>query len=80
MPAVTVKNIPDKLYKKLKDSAANHRRSINSEIIYCMESMLESRNIDVDRFLTEIEQLQASIKAPPLTEAFLKKAKEAGRP
>jgi len=30
MPAVTVKNIPDELYKKLKDSAANHRRSINS--------------------------------------------------
>jgi len=45
-----------------------------------MESMLESRKIDVDRFLTEIEQLQASIKAPPLTEAFLQKAKEAGRP
>ncbi len=41
MPAtLTLKNIPDDVYVRLKLSAETHRRSMNSEAIVCLEAML----------------------------------------
>ena len=80
MPAITVKNIPDPLYKKLKRSAAENRRSMNSEIIHCLESVLESRRIDADVFLREVEEIQKELHIPLVTDEFLQAAKEEGRP
>ncbi len=41
MPAtLTLKNIPDEVYERLKDSAESHRRSLNSEAIVCLETAL----------------------------------------
>lgn len=41
MPAtLTLKNIPDEVYERLKDSAESHRRSLNSEAIVCLETVL----------------------------------------
>ena len=37
---LTLKNIPDEVYKRLKGSAEAHRRSLNSEAIVCLESVL----------------------------------------
>ena len=37
MATLTLKNVPEKLHKRLKESAAQHRRSINSEAICCLE-------------------------------------------
>ena len=37
---LTLKNIPDDVYDRLKLSAAAHRRSMNSEAIVCLESVL----------------------------------------
>ena len=37
MATITVKNIPDNVYDTLKQLAASHHRSINSEIIYLVE-------------------------------------------
>jgi plasmid stability protein len=37
---LTLKNIPDTLYERLKASAEKHRRSLNSEAIVCLESVL----------------------------------------
>ena len=37
MPSITVKSIPDELYERIKQSAAEHRRSINKEVIICLE-------------------------------------------
>ncbi|VAX02847.1 hypothetical protein MNBD_GAMMA19-1382 [hydrothermal vent metagenome] len=31
MPAMTIKNIPDDLYSRLKEAAQTHHRSMNSE-------------------------------------------------
>ncbi|MDQ3254247.1 MAG: Arc family DNA-binding protein, partial [Acidobacteriota bacterium] len=33
MATLTIKNLPDDLYQQLKRTAAQHRRSINSEVI-----------------------------------------------
>jgi hypothetical protein len=40
MPALTIKNIPDDLYIRLKEAARARRRSLNSEILYCVERTL----------------------------------------
>ena len=37
---LTLKNIPDEVYQRLKASAESHRRSLNSEAIVCLESVL----------------------------------------
>lgn len=37
---LTLKNIPDEVYDRLKALAETHRRSLNSEAIVCLESVL----------------------------------------
>ncbi|MBW1716868.1 MAG: Arc family DNA-binding protein, partial [Deltaproteobacteria bacterium] len=51
MATVTVKNIPDELYERLKTVAEINRRSINSEIIVCIENAVTSRRINPDEVL-----------------------------
>ncbi len=45
MPALTVKNIPQHLYDKLKLVAESHHRSLNSEIVHCLETVLMPQKI-----------------------------------
>lgn len=40
MASLTIKNIPDELYEHLKQAANAHHRSVNSELIYCLERTL----------------------------------------
>jgi len=40
MASLTIKNIPDDLYEHLKQAANAHHRSVNSELIYCLERAL----------------------------------------
>lgn len=37
---LTLKNIPDDVYARLKASAEVHRRSLNGEAIVCLEAVL----------------------------------------
>ena len=37
---LTLKNIPDEVYDRLKQSAVTNRRSMNSEAIVCLEAAL----------------------------------------
>jgi plasmid stability protein len=38
--SLTLKNIPDTVYARLKLAAETHRRSLNSEAIVCLEAAL----------------------------------------
>ncbi len=80
MPTLTIKAIPEPLYERLKESATENHRSINSEVIVCLERSLQSRRIDPEAFLARIDSLQKRISLPPLTDEILKKAKAEGRP
>ncbi len=80
MPAITLKNIPDELYARLKESAADHRRSLNSEIIVRLEQALLTARIDPDAFLARADARRKRLALPPLTERRLKAIKTAGRP
>jgi plasmid stability protein len=80
MPALTIKNIPDTLYQQLKTAAELHRRSINSEVIICLEKTLAATKITPADRLSRIEQLRASIKANSITSEDIDEAINNGRP
>ena len=51
MATLTLKNIPDNLYNQLKEAAKLHHRSINSEILYCVERTINPHKINVNEHL-----------------------------
>jgi len=45
MATLTIKNLPDALYEKLKERAAGNRRSINSEAILAVERAVTDHGV-----------------------------------
>ncbi len=80
MPTITVKNIPPDLYERLRRSAAANRRSINSEIIVCIEQAVRSSKVDVEEVLAEARRLREKTAGYEITDEELTRAKSAGRP
>ena len=80
MPTITIKNIPDDLYEKLKKRAEEHGRSMNNEVIFCLKRALQGGRVDPEAFLAGVEAMQQRMSLPPLTEEILRAAKEEGRP
>lgn len=76
---MTIKRIPEVLYRRLKGSATVHHRSLNSEVINCLEQLVGSRRIEPGALLAGIDALRKRVALPPLTEQFLHQAKAAGR-
>ncbi|HAC14756.1 MAG TPA: DNA-binding protein [Bacteroidetes bacterium] len=62
MPSITVKNIPAPLYQKIKDRAEAQHRSINSEIIACLEQSTLSNRVSSEEILYQAHQIRQSIK------------------
>lgn len=58
---LTLKNIPDDVYDRLKASAETHRRSLNSEAIVCLESVLLPGRVPVADRLARARALRASL-------------------
>jgi antitoxin FitA len=79
MATLTVKNIPDDVYKRLKTQAARHHRSLNQEIIACLERSTFSVPVDSATFLARAREIRRNIKGPLLTEKRLHQLKTAGR-
>lgn len=80
MPALTIKNIPDTLYAHLKIAANQHRRSINSEVLFCLEQSLLSVKPNPAERLKRIEQLRNSIKPVNISLDDIDNAITTGRP
>jgi len=80
MPTVTVKNIPAELYELLKRSAQVNRRSINSEIIVCIERALRSRQIDPETVLLRAQKLREKTVDYPISDEEFTEARTSGRP
>jgi plasmid stability protein len=80
MPTLTIKGMPDPLYRRLKERAAANRRSLNSEIILALEQALAAPLPDAESLLARADALRATLRTPQLTEARLRAAKRRGRP
>jgi len=79
MATVTVKNIPDELYERLKTVAKINRRSINSEIIVCIENAVTSRRIDPDEVLENARRLRQLTADHRISDEEFNQAKAQGR-
>jgi plasmid stability protein len=79
MANITVKNIPDDLYENLKHYAAVNHRSLNNEIIVCIEKAVKSRKIDKVQFIDRLQKLRKEINLPYLTNDALNQIKNEGR-
>ncbi len=80
MATLTIKNLPDELYARLKARAAEHRRSLNSEAILAVERALtEGPAEDPARLLAALRRSRARLKGVYLTDRELRAARESGR-
>lgn len=80
MPAITLKNIPDSLYTQLKVAANLHHRSLNKEILYCVEHTLGTYKINVSEHIGIARKLREKTARYKLTNQELSDAKNQGRP
>jgi len=80
MATLTIKNLPDRLYARLKARAAEHRRSINSEAILTVElALAETLAVNPADRLAALRRSRARLKGVFLTDKALRDARETGR-
>lgn len=79
MPTITLKGLPEALYERLKLQAAANRRSLNSEVLVCLEHAVASQGPDAASILARIERMQENLNVQPFNEHELQAAKEHGR-
>lgn len=77
---LTLKNIPDEVYERLKASAAMHRRSLNSEAIVCLESVLMPGRTEPAQRLARARALRASLPKGRFSARSIDALKRDGRP
>lgn len=58
---LTLKNIPDEVYQRLRASAEAHRRSLNSEAITCLESVLLPGRMAAAERLARARELRSAL-------------------
>ena len=77
---LTLKNIPDSVYERLKASAELHRRSMNSEAIVCLEAVLASTRVAPAERLARARALRAALEPAKFPVLELDALKRVGRP
>jgi plasmid stability protein len=81
MPAtLTLKNIPDVVYDRLKRSAEAHRRSMNSEAIVCLEAVLLPAKVTTSERLVRARELRAALPKGEFRVRDIDALKRQGRP
>ncbi|MEM8557848.1 MAG: Arc family DNA-binding protein [Bacteroidota bacterium] len=77
MPTLTVRDIPESVYRRLKERASTNRRSMSGEIVTLLEAALLPKPTGSDPFLKEAEAFHQRfpVALPDLTA----EGKRAGR-
>ncbi|MCY7316372.1 MAG: Arc family DNA-binding protein [Rubrivivax sp.] len=76
---LTLKNIPDAVYQRLKASAELHRRSMNSEAIVCLEAVLAPARVSPSERLARARELRAALKPANFSPRSIDLMKREGR-
>jgi plasmid stability protein len=80
MASITVKNIPDDLYTQLKARAQAHRRSVNGELIHCLETVLRPTKLSAEERLRRFRSVRPKIDAQAVSDEEIRQAIDEGRP
>jgi plasmid stability protein len=59
---LTLKDLPADLHRKLKARAEQNGRSLNREVIECLEASVRPERVDVQAFLEEARAIRRSLK------------------
>lgn len=76
---LTLKNIPDEVYARLKRAAEAHRRSMNSEAIVCLEAVLLPERVAPAERLARARALRATLPRTKFRTRGIDALKRAGR-
>jgi antitoxin FitA len=76
---LTIKNVPKPVLRRLKARAALHRRSLNLEVITCLETLVQSAPLDAEALLARVRELRRAPARTRLTDRALTRLKAAGR-
>jgi plasmid stability protein len=77
---LTLKNIPEDIYRRLKLSAETHRRSLNSEAIVCLETVLCPNRLPPSERLARARALRSQLGQGSFKARDIDTAKRQGRP
>ena len=77
---LTLKNIPDDVYQRLKVSAETHRRSLNSEALVCLEAVLLPGRIRPGERIARARAMRAPLPKGTLKARDIDAIKREGRP
>ena len=77
---LTLKNIPDEVYARLKAAAQMHRRSLNSEAIVCLETVLMPTQMEAGERLARARLLRAALGVTKFRARDVDVLKKQGRP
>lgn len=76
---VTLKNVPDDIYARLREAADAHHRSLNNEAIACLERVLLPSRVPVSEYLARARTLRGSLKGREFSAKDIARAIEQGR-
>jgi len=79
MATLTIKNVPSKLVRRLKTQASLHRRSLNLEVISCLEAATGATPVDPEALLATARAIRIVPKGLRVTDRLLKQFKNEGR-
>ena len=77
---LTLKNIPDDVYTQLKLSAKRHRRSMNSEAIFCLETALIPTKLTPAERIARARELRSALPTGTFNAREIDEFKRQGRP
>jgi len=77
---ITLKGIPDDVYDRLKASAEANRRSVNSEVIASLETLLLPKKTTALQHLAAIQALRARLPQDAFEHEDIDRLKREGRP
>ena len=77
---LTLKNIPDDVYDRLRLAAESHRRSLNSEAIVCLEAVLLPTKVAPAERIARAREIRASLGKTKFRARDIEALKLQGRP
>jgi len=79
VPSLTIKQLPQEVYQRLKQSAESSRRSLNSEVIHRLEQAVGVRPADADDLLARARAVRERSPLPYLSDDELRRGRDRGR-
>lgn len=55
---ITIRDIPNEVYQKIKEQAELHHRSINSELIYHLTKIVSSQIVNPDELIAKAKHIK----------------------